>query len=123
MPIIIIVIITEGFAQTMAIIQHRRYAVEAETVKLILVHPELAVRKEEMDDFVLPIIKTQRVPSRMFPPVARVEIQIVRAVETSQPFYFVLNRMAMNDIHNNRQAQTMCLVDQFLQFVRCTKAG
>ena len=71
MAIEIISIVGESLSQSMTIIEHRRDAIETETIKMELLQPVLAVGEEEMDDIILAIVKAKTIPYRMLVAVAK----------------------------------------------------
>ena len=75
-----------------------------------------------MQHFVLAIIETKRVPSRVFVAFARVKILVRVASKVSQSFSFILHGMRMNNVHNDCNAIGMCFIDKFFKLFRCTKA-
>ena len=115
MTIEVVTIAAEGLAQTMRVVEHRGDAVESEAVEVELLEPVLAVREQEVQYVVLTIVEAKRVPSRMLVTVAGIEELVGIASQIAQAFYFVLNCVTMNNIHNNANAQLMSLIDQGLQ--------
>ena len=55
--VLIVAITSEGFSQSMIIIEHGRHAVKSESVKLIFLQPILAVAEKKMEHVVFAIIK------------------------------------------------------------------
>ena len=118
MPVEIIAVVAERFAQPVAIIKHGGDAVETETVEMVFVEPELAVGQQEVEHLILAVVKTQAVPSRMLATVALIEILAGVAGKVAQALHFVLHGMRMHDVHDDGQSQLMCLVDELLQLLR-----
>ena len=58
MPVKVIAIVGESFAQAVTVIKHRGDTIEAEAVKMELFEPILTVGKEEMYHFVFAIVET-----------------------------------------------------------------
>ena len=107
----------------MAIIQHWSHAIEAKTVKVILFHPIFTVGQQKMNNFIFSIVKAKRIPCRMFTTGTRIEILVRITGKVTQPFYFILHCMGVNDVHDNSDAHAMGCVNEFFQFVRSTEAG
>ena len=59
MAIEIVSIITEGFTQSVTIIEHRCYTIEPEAVESVFLKPVLTIRKKKMDNFILSIVETK----------------------------------------------------------------
>ena len=59
MAIEIVSIITEGFTQSVTIIEHRCYTIEPETVESVFLKPVLTVGEKEMDNFIFSIVETK----------------------------------------------------------------
>ena len=115
--IIIVVIAAEGLSQAVAVIQHRGHAIEAEAVKAVLLQPEFAVREQEVKHGILAIVKAQRVPCGMLTLVVAVEVQVASAVKTAQTLNLVLHGMRMDNVHDDRQASGMSIIDEMFQFL------
>ena len=75
-----------------------------------------------MQDLMLAIIKTERIPGRMFTPPTIMKILMPRSIKTTHTLKLILYRMRMNKIHYYRNASTMCSINQSLQFLRCAIA-
>ena len=102
----------------MAAVDHRGHAVKTESVKVVFVQPELAVTQQEMQYFVLAVVKTQTVPCRVFAAPAVMEILVTCSVEVAQSFQLILDGMAVYQVHDHMHSATMHIVNQRLQFVR-----
>ena len=83
-----------------------------------LVHPVLAVAQQEVQNLVLSIVKTKAVPCRMLAAASLIEVLARIAGKVAKTLHFILHRMAVNNIHNDRYAHTMSLIYQSLQFLR-----
>ena len=59
MAIEIVSIITEGFTQSVTIIEHRCYTIEPEAVESVFLKPVLTVGEKKMDNFILSIVETK----------------------------------------------------------------
>lgn len=68
----------------MVLVHHARNAVEAEAVKVVFVHPEAEVRKEETLDFRMAIVEEAGVPEIVSATATFMEVQVVRSVKHVQ---------------------------------------
>ena len=59
----------------------------------------------------------------MFTSCAGVEVLIRITGKIAQAFHFILYCMRMNDVHNHCNTQSVCGIDQLLQFFRSTETG
>ena len=123
MPIEIIAVAIEILAQPVTVIQHRRHAVKAEAVKMVFFQPVFAVREQEMDDIVLAVIKAEAVPCRMVMPIAGVKILVGIACEVPEPFRLIARRVAVHEIHDDRDAHAMCGIDELLELLWRAETG
>ena len=105
----------------MVIIEYGGNTVEPEAVESEFVEPIFAVGEEEMDYLVLAVVETERVPCWVFPTVVAIEILIVRAVEPSQPFYFVFDGVGVDNVHDYGYTLFVGFVDERFQVVGCTE--
>ena len=76
-----------------------------------------------MDNIILAVVEAQAVPGRMFVTVTGIEELIGVAAEIAEAFHFVLDGMAVDDIHDNRQPHFMGGVNELLQIFRRTAAA
>ena len=105
----------------MAIIQHGRYSVKTEAIKMEFRQPILTIGKQEMNDLVFAIIKAQAVPSGMLVTLSRIEVLIGVTCKISKTFYLILDSMGMNNIHDYSHSVLMGLVNELLQLLRSTE--
>ena len=98
----------------MAIVEHRGYAIEAESVEMVFFEPEFAVAQQEIEHAILAIVEAQRVPRRVFASTVAIEILVVGAIESTEPLGFIFHRVGMHNIHNHRHALCMGIVDEVL---------
>ena len=75
-----------------------------------------------MDDFILSVVEAKRIPGGVFTPIAGIKILLGVAREIPQAFYFVLDGVALHQIHDNRHAFLVCRVNQLLQFFGSAEA-
>lgn len=71
--VVIVAVTAEGLAQSVVVVEHGGYAVEAEAVEVKLFEPVLAVGEQEVYHFVFAVIEAERVPRGVFAPVVAVE--------------------------------------------------
>ena len=116
-------IAVEVFAQTVTAVDHRRHTVKTETVEVILIKPELTVREQEMEHFVLAVVEAEAIPSRMLPTIAVMEILIAGTIEVTESLEFILHCMAVHEIHDHMHAATVRVIDESLQFIRRTETA
>ena len=57
--IVVVGIVAEGLAQSVAVIEHGGYTIEAETIELEFLHPILAIGEQEVEHLVLTIVKAE----------------------------------------------------------------
>ena len=107
----IIAVTHERFAETVAVVKHRRDAVEPEAVEMEFLQPVLAIRQQEVKHVIFPIIETEAVPSRVFVTVALIEKLIRVASEISETFDFIFDGVAVNDVHDDAETHLMRCVD------------
>ena len=113
----------EGGAQTVIVIEHAGHAVKAEAVEMILVHPELDVGEQEVQNARAAVVKALAAPGRMIALAARMEELVHRAVKAVDALGGVLNRMGMHQIQQHGQAKAVRLVDERLELVRRAVPG
>ena len=122
-PVEIQGVVAESLAQPVIPVQHTGHSVEAEAVKVILLHPVLAVRKQEVFDFILPVVETPRAPGRMMSSGAGIEVQVVPPVEAAQAFGLVAHGVRVDYIHNDGNAPCVGVIDKCLELLRSAEAG
>ena len=105
----------------MVIVEHRGYAVEAETIEMELCKPVFAIRKQEMYNLMLAIVKTERIPLVVLSPCARIEELVRVAAKVAQAFVLILHGMRLNKIHNDCNTVLVSLVNESLQFLWSTE--
>ena len=116
-------IAVEVLAQTVTAVDHGGHTVETEAVEVVFVEPELTVRQQEMEHFVLAVVKAERVPGRVFAATAVMEILIACSVEVTESLEFVLDRMAVHEVHDDLHTASVRVVDERFEFVRCTETA
>ena len=119
----IIVVAGEGLLQPVVPIEHAGHAVETEAVQLILLHPELAVAQQEIPRLVFAVVETAGIPGRMMALRTVVEIQVLPAIEVAQSLGLVLDHMAVDQVHDHRDAQPVGRIDQGLEFLGRAETG
>ena len=68
------------------------------------------------------VIETAGIPRIVITPVAFVEVLIQRSVEARKTLLLVLDRMRVNQVHDDRQSGFVAGVDQFLEFLGSAEA-
>ena len=114
-------------------VHHARDAVESESVKHIHVHVKSKVRKQESQNFVVPIVEQPGIPKLVTSSRAFVEVLMVGTVKNVDsdrsaldhllndlPIEDVLASVRVHDIEKDSHAHLMCLVDERLEFLGCT---
>ncbi len=76
-----------------------------------------------MSNFVFSIVKAERIPGYMFPSVVAMKKLCWITIQSTQALILIFNRMGMNDIHDDCNSMSVCLVDEFLQLFRSAKPG
>ena len=74
-----------------------------------------------MYHFIFAIIKTERIPCRMFTTCSRIEILIRITGKIAQTFYLVLHSMRVNNIHYYSNPQSVSSINQFFELFRSTE--
>ena len=90
MTIEIITIVAECLSQSVAVIKHGSYTVKTEAVEMEFFQPVFAVGQQEVYDFILSVVETERIPCRMFAAVTLIEVLAGIAGKVAQTFHFVL---------------------------------
>ena len=121
--VVVVVVAAKRLPQAVVVIEHRRDAIEAETVELILLEPELAVAEQEVEHGVLAVVEAQRVPCRVLTLAVAIEVEVVAAVEAPQALHLVLHRVRVHDVHNHRNAARVGIVDEVLELLGGAKAA
>ena len=104
-------------------VQHGSDTVKPETVKVILLLPELQVGQQEVDHFALFIVEALGAPGAVITLCTVMEELIHSAVKLANTFTGILGSMGMDHIQQHRNAHLMGFIDQCLQLLRCTEAG
>ena len=118
----IIIISDEVLAEPVVPIQHAGHSIEAEAVEVILLHPEFAVRQQEIFGLVLSVIEASGPPCRMVSLRSAVEIQVIATIEKTKSFCLIINAMRMDNIHHYRDSHSMCIIHEMLELFRSSEA-
>ena len=86
-----------------------------------LCEPVFAIRKQEMYNLMLAIVKTERIPLVMLPSVARIEELVRVAAKVAQAFVLILHGMRLHQIHYHGDTVLVSLVNESLQFLWSTE--
>ena len=119
----IVVVTYKILPETVVPVQHRRDAVETETVDVIFLHPVLHVREEEVLGFVLAVVEAAGAPGGMAALRTGVEVQVVGAVEVREALGLVADAVAVDNVHDDRDALAVSVVHQALELLRSAEAG
>ena len=102
-------------------VKHAGDTVETETVDVIFLHPVLAVREKEVLCLILSIVEAARAPCRMPSLPAGIEIEVLLTIEHSKSLRLIVYRMRMNDIHHDRDSESVSIINKGLEFLRRTE--
>ena len=102
-------------SNTMVTVEHAGDTVEAEAIKLVLLHPESKVTQEEAQHFMAAIVEQPTVPQLMATLDTLMEIEVVGPIEHVNSIQHVLRSMAVHDVQQNHQAQAVGSVDELLE--------
>ena len=116
-------IVPEILSEPMIPVNHAGDPVEAETVQVIFLEPELAVGKEEPHHLILPVIKASGSPGRMMALRPRIEVQVVPSVEKSKSLSLVVHAVGVDNVHHHGYPHRMGSVDKFLELIRSAETG
>ena len=117
MTIEIIAITTEGFTQSMRIVEHGGHTIKSETIEMELLQPIFAVRKQEVKHIILSVVKTEGIPCWMFVTISRIEELIWITGKIAQSFNLILHSMRVHNIHNHGYSVLVSLVNKSLQLL------
>ena len=98
-------------------VQHAGDSIEAETVKLVLVHPEAQVAQEKAEDLVTAVVEESAVPELVSALYALVKVLVIAAVELVQTVKHVLGRVTVDDIQQDGDSQAVGRVHQLFQII------
>ena len=110
-------------AQAVVMVEHGGNAVKAESVEVILRHPEFQVGQQEVDDLGFAVIKALGTPGGMITLAASVEKLVFGAIEHIDALDGIFDSVRVNHIQQNPDAHFMGLVYQILQILRLTEPG
>jgi hypothetical protein len=95
---VLVVAARETCADTVMCVNHARDTIEAETIKLVLFHPESQIAKQETEDFVVTIVEQPAVPQLVPSLRTLVEVLVIATIEQVEAVQNVLRGVAVNDI-------------------------
>ena len=119
----VVTIASESLAQAVRVVEHRGHTVEAESVKLELFQPVFAVREQEVQHIILSIVETQRIPCGMLMTITCIKELVGVTGKIAQALHFVLYRVRVYNIHNNRNTQLVGRINHLLQLLRSTETA
>jgi len=97
------------------LVHHAGNPIEAEAVKLELLHPVTEIAEEETENFVVPIVEQPAIPKVMTTLASFVEIEVVRAIEFVEAVKHILACVRVHNIKEDRDSISMGCVDQLPQ--------
>lgn len=100
-------------------VEHAGHAVEAEPVKAILFHPEAEITEQEAQHLVVTVVEETAIPELVTAFAALVEVQMVGAIEHVQSVKDILGCVAVDDVEEHDQSQTVCRIDELLKILGC----
>ena len=74
-----------------------------------------------MRHFRLTIIKDARIPRVVIAAITLMKVLRQRTIKTTQTFIFILDRMRMDNVHNDAKTHAVGGVNKFFQIIRRTK--
>lgn len=104
-------------------IQHAGYAIEPETIEIILIHPESKIRQQEPQHLMVTVVEKPAVPQLVPSFCAFVEIQIISAVKVVEPIGSILRCMTMDHVQQDNDTHPVSGIYQFSQIVWRTEAA
>lgn len=90
---------------------------------MIFREPKLAVGEEEMNHFILSIVEAKTVPCWMLMTVAWIEILVGVASQIAQAFHFILNGMALHQVHDDSDTVLVGFINELFEFVGRTETA
>ena len=118
----VVTIAAKGLAQSVAVVQHGRDAVEAEAVEVEFFQPVAAVGQQEVQHLVLAVVEAQRVPCRVLMAVTGIEELVGVSCQIAKALDLVFHGMRVYNIHDDGNAHFVGCVNHFLQFLRGSEA-
>jgi hypothetical protein len=114
---VLVVATGETCADTVVGVDHASDTVEAETIELVLLHPESQVAEQETEDLVMAVVEQPAVPQLVSPLGTLVEVLVVAAVEHVQSIEDVLGCVTVDNIEQNCDAHAVRSVDELLEII------
>lgn len=99
-------------------VEHTGDAVEPESIKLVLLHPETKIAQEEPEHFMASIVEQTTVPLVMATLTTLMEVKVISTIKLIDTIRNILRSMAVHHIKQNNQAQAVRSIDEFLQILR-----
>ena len=116
--VVIIVITAECLTEAMIVVKHGGHAVKTETVKTELFHPIFAIGEQEVENLIFTVVKTERIPCRMFATTIAIKILVITAVKPAETLQFIFHSMRVNYIHNHGYSHGVRRVNKRFKFLR-----
>ena len=108
----IIAVRGENTVQAVVVVQHAGDAVEAQAVEAELFQPEADITEEKPLHLEFGVVECQRVPRLMQAACPGVKILEIRAVKAVQALLGVFDRVAMDHVQQDPQAETVRHINQ-----------
>lgn len=99
-------------------IEHAGNAIEAEAIKVILVHPESEIAQQESHDLVMAVVEESAVPKIMVAFASTVKVLVVGSIEFIESIKYILRRMAMNHVQQHDNSHLMSSIHKPFQTFR-----
>lgn len=105
----------EARTDSVMFVHHARHPIEAESIKLVLFHPEAEVAHQEPQDLVGSIVEKPTVPKFVATSCSLVEVEMICSIELVQAVENIFTSMGMNNVQKNGDTHTMSGVNEFLE--------
>ena len=113
----------ERLSETVVVVKHRCNSVKAEAVKSIFGHPELQVRKKEVENLIFVIVEELGIPSRVMTLFAIVEVLIGCGIELEDTLVGVLDSVGVYHVEKNGDTHSVSGVNKALKLIRIAVTG
>jgi hypothetical protein len=107
----------EACTDAMMGVHHAGNSIEAEAVKLVLLHPKPQVTHQKAQDFMMAIVKQATVPELVAAFGSLMEILVVASIELVNTIEDVLACMRVNHIQKHCNSQSMCGINELLELL------
>ena len=90
---------------------------------MVFLHPEFDIGKEEVLGFILAIVEAAGAPGRVAALWPVIKIQVLAAVKARKSLSHVVHAMAVDYVHNHRNALPVGVIDKALELLRRPETG